>query len=93
MNLNTKHAAIRACKRGIPPLIQQWLMDFGEESYDGHGGICRFFSHRSVRSMERCLGREPVRRMSEYLDAYLVESSHDGATITVGHRSRRIKRR
>ena len=89
----TKHASVRACQRGIPPLIQQWLLEFGEEIYDGHGGICRFFSRRSIRNMERRFGREPVRRMSEYLDSFLVESSHDGPMITVGCRTKRVWRR
>ena len=86
------HAAIRAQQRGIPPLIRDWLFQFGEEQYDGHGGIRRFFSQRSIREMERCFGRQPVSRMSEFFDVYLVESSHDGAVITIGHHYRRAQR-
>lgn len=73
---------------GVPPLIQEWLLQFGEEKYDGHGGIRRSFTPRSIRDMERCFGRKPVRRMSEFLSAYLVESSRDGMVITVGHRNK-----
>lgn len=91
--MNTEHATVRAQQRGIPPLIQDWLLQFGEEQYDGHGGIKRFFSHRSIREMERCFGRKPVSRMCEFLDAFLVESSHDGAIITIGHYYRRSQRR
>jgi hypothetical protein len=40
------HAAIRAQQRGIPPLIRDWLFQFGEEQHDGHGAIRRFFSQR-----------------------------------------------
>jgi hypothetical protein len=83
--MDTFHAAIRGQQRGIPPLIRDWLLLYGEEEYDGHGGIRRFFTRRSIREMERCFGRLPVRRMSEFLNAYLVESSHDGAVVTVGH--------
>ncbi|MDP6652334.1 MAG: hypothetical protein QGF90_09550 [Gammaproteobacteria bacterium] len=36
--MNTTHAAIRAQQRCIPPLVDQWLSQFGEEEYDGHGG-------------------------------------------------------
>ena len=87
------HAAIRAKQRGIPPLIEQWLDEFGEEDYDGRGAVRFFFSRRSIRAMERAFGRRPGRRMSEFLDAYKVESVSDGQVITVGHRFKRVWRR
>ena len=89
----TLHARTRAQQRGIPPLIDRCLDDYGEEQYDGHGGVILFLSKQSRRRMERDMGREPVRRLSEWLDAYKVVSSHDGQTITIGHRNRRIPRR
>ena len=88
----SQHAKQRAQQRGIPPLIDQWLDEYGEEQYDGHGGVIRYFSHRSIRAMEQGFGRKPVRRLSEYLDVYKVESSHDGQTITVGHKFKRFYR-
>lgn len=91
--MNTTHAATRAQQRSIPPLVEQWLDQFGEEEYDGHGGILRFFSHASRRALEREVGRDPVRKLNEYLNAYKVESSHDGRTITIGHRTKRINRK
>lgn len=91
MNL-TCHAHKRSQQRGIPPLISLWLDQYGEEQYDGRGGIIRYFSARSIRLMEKDFGRGPVRRMSEYLSAYKVESSRDGQTITTGWKTRRIKR-
>ena len=91
--LNTKHAEIRAQQRAIPPLICHWLDIFGEEKYDGHGGVIKFFSRASIRAMEREFGGAPIRKLSEYFQAYKVESSHDGSTITVGHRTKRIKAR
>lgn len=90
--MHTKHSAARVQQRGIPPLIDRWLDEYGVETFDGHGGIVIVFTPKSRRAMERDFGREPVRRMSEYLNAYKVESSHDGHTITAGLRFRRIKR-
>jgi hypothetical protein len=55
----TKHASIRAQQRGIPPLVDRWLDEFGEEDHDGHGYVRLYFSHRSVREMERALGNPP----------------------------------
>lgn len=88
----SQHAKLRAQQRGIPPLIDLWLDEYGEEQHDGHGGVIRYFSRRSIRAMEQGFGRDPVRRMSEYLGAYKVESSQDGQTITAGHRYRHLKR-
>jgi hypothetical protein len=87
------HAAVRAQQRGLPPLIDQWLDQFGEEAYDDHGGIVRYFSHGSRRALERTFGRAAVRKLAEYLDAYKVEDSHDGRPITTGHRFKRINRK
>lgn len=84
--MQTQHAIQRSQQRGIPTLIQHWLLDYGEETFDGHGAIIRYFTAQSIRSMERDFGREPLRRLSEYLRCYLVESSNDGAVITVGKR-------
>lgn len=93
MITHTHHAAVRARQRAIPPFAEFLLDEFGERLYDGHGGIRVFFSRRSIRRMERCWGRRPVARMSEYFGAYRVEDSRDGTTITVGHRSKRMNRR
>ena len=93
MNACTTHAAVRQQQRGIPPLIRDWLEEFGETRYDGHGGAIRYFSHRSLRQMEKSLGRAPIRKLSEYFDIYAVESSHDCSLITIGHRVKRVRNR
>ena len=87
MNRNfTDHAAIRQQQRGIPPLVSDWLLDFGDEQFDGHGGVIRYFSKKCIKKLEREVGRQPVARMSEYLRCYLVQSSGDGKVITLGKR-------
>ncbi len=88
--MNTIHASQRAQQRGVPPLIKDWLFAYGEENYDGRGAIVRYFSNKSVRQMERDFGREPLRRMSEFLRCYLVESI-DGVVITVGKRHKNAR--
>ncbi len=84
--MNTLHAATRIQQRGVPPLIVDWLAGYGEEMYDGRGGVTRYFTRRSIRRMERDFGRVPLRRMSEYLRCYLVEATGNGQIITVGKR-------
>ncbi len=89
--MKTEHARKRMQQRGIPPLVDRWLDDFGEERYNGAGYLFRYFTKRAVRAIERCEGRAPVRILSRYLDTYKVVSSTDGATITIGHRTRRLR--
>ena len=82
----TEHAIHRAQQRGIPPLIRNWLLEYGEEVFDGRGGIIRYFTRQSLRKMEREIGTAPLKRLSEYLRCYLVESNEDGSVITIGKR-------
>lgn len=88
----TTHSHARAQQRGLPPLVLHWLDDYGTETHDGHGAVIRHFDRRARRRLERDVGREPVRRMHEYLDAYSVVGT-DGTLITVGHRYQRIRRK
>ena len=89
----TRHAHTRAQQRGVPPLIDQWLDAYGEEEYDGHGGIVRYFSSRSLRAMERDFGRAPVAQlMASYHDCYKVQG-REGQAITFGRRYRHIHRK
>jgi hypothetical protein len=83
---HTNHAILRSQQRGVPPMIIDWLHDFGERRYDGHGGVIRFFSAKSRYRLEQEVGRDQIRRLSEHLRCYLVESSHDGSIITVAKR-------
>jgi hypothetical protein len=82
----TDHAATRSQQRGIPPLISNWLLDYGEEIYDGRGGVVRCFTSNSIRAMEGEIGKAPLKRMSEFLRCYLVQSARNGAVITIGKR-------
>ncbi len=90
--MNTKHAAIRAQQRGIPPMVDQLLDLYGQEQHDGQGAIVLFLNKLSIRRMERDLGRRPVARLAEWLDTYKVKDM-EGRTITVGHRYQRIWRK
>jgi hypothetical protein len=90
--MNTKHAEIRAQQRGIPPMIEQLLDLYGHEEYDGHGAITLYLNKKSIRNMRRDLGRQPVSRLAEWFDVYKVKST-DGFTITVGHRTHRLRRK
>lgn len=91
--MHTNHSRIRAQQRGIPPLIDQIHDAYGRESYDGHGCVVVYLDKTSLRRMEKDMGREPVRCLAAWHDAYKVQRTADGATITIDHRTERQWRR
>lgn len=87
----TRHATTRMQQRGINPLILRCLQEYGHRVHDNHGGILYYFTRDSIRDVERDWGREAVRRLvADYRNAYIV-TSIDGAVITTGWRTERIK--
>jgi len=66
---------------GIPPLVDCWLDEFGEELHDGYGRVRLYFSQRSVKEMERAFERQAVCLFKRYLRAYKIESCTDGAAL------------
>jgi len=91
----TKHASVRAQQRGIPPLISEWLLEFGDSAYDGHGAIIRYFNKKSLKFIAGTVGKDVLRRLSEFKRCYLVQSATDGEIISVGKRyqNQRINRK
>ncbi len=86
----TRHADTRLQQRGLPRAVIEWLQLFGAEEHDKHGAVIRYFDKAARRRLEQALGRAVIRRMEDFLDAYLVE--HDGCVVTVGHRTQRLRR-
>lgn len=89
--MTTSHAMKRAQQRRIPLVVDQWLDEFGEEQYDGRGGMKVYFSGHSKERMKRKFGTQFVEYNSKWLRAYRVESSHDGRPMTCGWLTRRVK--
>ena len=86
----TNHAQKRAQQRSIPPLITDWLLDFGSTSYDKRGAQIQYFDKDARRRLEREVGRQVVRRLSDFLDCYAVFD--EGVLITTGWRLKRLRR-
>lgn len=87
----TAHGHKRTQQRALPPLVFDWLHQFGHEHHDGRGGVILHFDKLARRRLERVVGREPVRRMKDWLNAYAVITT-DGQLITAGYRFKRILR-
>ena len=90
--MNTKHAQIRAQQRGIPPLAVRLLDEYGRELHTDSGTIITFLDRTSIRRIEQDFGRRPAARFSEWFDVYRV-STTTGTTLTIGHRTRRLRRK
>lgn len=87
----TKHAAIRQQQRCIPPLIIDWLKEYGDQQHDHHGCIVRFFSKESKKKLNKIAGKPVVSLLGRYMNTYLIEGIN-GAVVTTGHRYHHIKR-
>lgn len=82
----THHASVRAQQRGIPPLIVEWLLEYGAQAKGSDGAMHRYFDKRSRKRLARVVGEQVVDRMGDLTDTFLVQSSDNGNVITVGHR-------
>jgi hypothetical protein len=81
----TRHARVRAQKRGIAAQAVRLIKAYGERSYDQAGGIRFLMTEKSMRDLESAIGRNS--KADELKGTYIVLSAEDEATvITVGHR-------
>lgn len=88
MNM-TKHAQTRLQQRAIPPLIIDWLCNYGCRLEGLNGTTICFFDKESRRSLSSEFGQVVVRRLSDLMDSYLVLSGDN--IITIGHRYKPLK--
>lgn len=87
----SRHAVTRAQQRGIPPLIVEWLIAYGEEQPANRGARVVYFTKRSRKRIAQDNGDLIVRRLLGLLNAYAVIAS-DGQLITCGHRIKKINK-
>lgn len=88
MNTLTNHAQKRCQQRGIPPLIVDWLLDYGTPVYN-HGAEVFYFDKRSRKAIRRQAGKQVLSALERYMDAYLVFRA--GQVLTVGHRYKSVR--
>jgi len=78
-------------QRAIPPLLLEWLDEYGNRQHDRHGGVIYYFDKRGRRRPSRDVGSVVTRRLGDLLDTYMVKK--DDQVVTVGYRYRRIHRK
>jgi hypothetical protein len=88
----TRHAAGRCQQRSVPPIIVDWLLNYGARVRADGGAEIVFFDKRALRALERSTGPGIVARLSDVVRGTYAIVADDGAVITVGHRYRRVER-
>jgi hypothetical protein len=53
MDYISNHASRRMQKRSVPPIVLDWLHDYGSEQYDGRGAIIRYFDRAAKERLKR----------------------------------------
>jgi len=86
----TKHTQTRMQQRSIPPLVVKWLMEYGSIEYS-HGAKKCFFDKKAKKRLKKEFGAEPVDRLGDLLDAYIVVGEGE-CLVTAAHRTKRIWR-
>lgn len=86
---HTHHSACRAQQRGVPPMIIDFLIQFGARQHDAHGAEVVYFDREAKRRLERYSGGI-FGKLNEHLDSYAVLCN--GHVVTTGCRYKRINR-
>jgi len=64
----------------------------GQKSFDHRGTVTRYLDKAAKKALTKAIGSQVVRQLESFLDVYVIESTDDGAVITIGHRYKRINR-
>ncbi len=86
----THHARTHMQQRGISAAAIGWLLRYGTEQHDRHGGIVLFLDKAARRRITR--ERRVAPAELERIDGIYVVVAHDGSVVTTGHRRRRVRR-
>ena len=78
----TKHAAVRAQKRCVPPLVMEWLLAYGRR-VPSHGAVRVSFDRRARRELARDMGKPVISQVGRFLNASLVVDASTDRVITV----------
>ena len=82
------HARVRMPQRGICPEVVEILFELGETERDHHGGTIYYVSKAVIN---RAKSPALQRILEEERKVYAVVAQ-DRAVVTVGHRTKRIRR-
>jgi len=84
-------AQAKKSQRAIPPIIINWLCQFGCRITGMNGTTVIYFDKESKRTMCSEIGHIVVRRLDDMMDAYVVMSKE--RVVAVGHRFKPLRQR
>lgn len=85
----TKHGAQRAQQRGIPPMVIDLLLKYGQAEHAGAGSTKYYFDKAAHKRLKRYAGAL-TGMLASHLDCIAVVSA-TGELVTVAHRFKRIQ--
>jgi len=86
----TRHADIRSQQRGIDHQLVEHLLSFGKKAHCAGGALRYYFTPERRLRLKRKISSTDYARIESKLNSYAV-ISNDGAVVTVGRRTKRIK--
>jgi hypothetical protein len=86
----THHAAARQQQRGIPIYVIDTLINYGKVNHDHHGAEILTFPKAVRQNLRNTLPKRLYVALESHFDCYAVLS--EGVIVTVGHRTKRIKK-
>jgi hypothetical protein len=87
----SNHAQTRLQQRAISMPILDCLLSFGSKVHDHRGAEILFFDRRARDRIRHAVGDQAFKYVQGKLNSYAVVAV-DGAVLTVGHRTKRIRR-
>ena len=84
----TEHASIRQQQRGIPPMVLDFLIQFGARERNTKGTEIIYFDRKAKKCIESYTGGL-IGKLNGHLNVYAVIA--DNKLITVGQRYKAIK--
>ena len=85
------HAKTRLQQRAISMPVLDCLLNFGRRVHDHKGAEILFFDRRARDRVRLAVGEKEFKCVQAKLHSYAVVAV-DGVVLTVGHRTKRIRR-
>lgn len=85
------HAKARLQQRAISMPVLDCLLNFGSKVHDHRGAEILFFDRRARDRVRHAVGEKEFKCVQAKLNSYAVVAV-DGLVLTVGHRTKRIRR-
>lgn len=86
----TQHAVVRQQQRGIPSYVIDSLVNYGKVNHDHHGAEILTFPKAIRQKLKNVLPRRLFVELEPHFDCYAVLK--EGRVLTVGHRTKRLKK-